>query len=259
MDELHQKNPLDRFTGLADRYARSRPSYPDAAMNHVMSCADLEQGAVVVDVGSGTGIASRLFARHGLRVIGIEPNADMRDRAATESLPPIATQPIYRDGRAEATGLANTMADLVVATQAFHWFDSTAALAEFHRILKPNAWVALIWNERDGADPFSFGFSVLVRVAAEAMRIEAQRTQSGQALLTDPGFTLGHRIEFRHTQVFDEEGIICRAASSSHAPREATAFAALETQLRNLFAQWQNSGSVALRYITSVTMARRRE
>ena len=38
--------------------------------------------------------------------------------------------------------------DFVVAAQAFHWFDRARARQEFARILKPDGWVVLIWNER---------------------------------------------------------------------------------------------------------------
>src|SRR5215469_5985255 len=129
-----QFDPLGRFTGLAGDYARHRPEYPEAAIAFIMTRAGLTSQAVVVDVGSGTGISSRLFALRGLMVIGIEPNDDMRRQAEAE--PFAGTQPpTYRAGRAEATGLPDGIADLVLSAQAFHWFEPAPALAEFRRIL----------------------------------------------------------------------------------------------------------------------------
>ena len=55
-------NPTGRFSGLADAYARHRPSYPDEVVRTVILRAMLQRGAVLVDVGCGTGISSRLFA-----------------------------------------------------------------------------------------------------------------------------------------------------------------------------------------------------
>ena len=135
-------NPTGRFSGLADAYAVHRPSYPDEVVRTVILRAGLQRGATLVDVGCGTGIASRLFAERGLSVIGVEPNSAMRRRA--EATPcPAGPPPRYRDGAAEATGLPDAMAECVVAAQAFHWFDAGTALREFHRILKPDGWVAL--------------------------------------------------------------------------------------------------------------------
>jgi ubiquinone/menaquinone biosynthesis C-methylase UbiE len=91
-------------------------------------------GRVVADVGPGTGIFTRLLLETGARVIGIEPNGPMR--AAAERR--ILGEPRFesKNGRAEATGLADASVDLVTAAQAFHWFEPSAARAEFVRILR---------------------------------------------------------------------------------------------------------------------------
>ena len=55
-------NPVGRFSGLADAYARHRPSYPDEAVRAVIARANLGRASLLVDVGCGTGISARLFA-----------------------------------------------------------------------------------------------------------------------------------------------------------------------------------------------------
>ena len=74
MPELSSLNPTGRFTGLAETYARFRPSYPVQAIDFIMTRCGLGRESLLVDVGCGTGIASRLFAARGISVIGIEPN-----------------------------------------------------------------------------------------------------------------------------------------------------------------------------------------
>src|SRR5207244_11178545 len=81
MPDLSQRDPLNRFTGLAGLYARSRPDYPATAIDFILQHCGLRAGALLVDVASGTGLSARRFAACGLRVIGIEPNADMRRQA----------------------------------------------------------------------------------------------------------------------------------------------------------------------------------
>jgi SAM-dependent methyltransferase len=45
--------------------------------------------------------------------------------------------------------LPTASADAVVCAQAFHWFSTRAALAEIHRVLKPQGRLGLVWNVRD--------------------------------------------------------------------------------------------------------------
>ena len=103
MSEISRFNPMGRFTGLAEIYARCRPGYPDAAIEFIATHCGLKPGSLMVDVGSGTGIASRLFAGRGVRVVGVEPNPNMRAEAEVTDVPAWAPRPRYVAGRGEAT------------------------------------------------------------------------------------------------------------------------------------------------------------
>src|SRR5947209_19187036 len=155
-------HPTERFTGLAGLYSQYRPAYPAAALDFIINRCGLNDRSVLVDVGCGTGISSRLFAARGIRVTGIEPNADMLCQAERELLSAGTPLPTYREGRAEATGLPEASADAVVAAQAFYWFQPEAALREFHRVLKPAGWAGLLWNTRDESDPFTSAYGAVV-------------------------------------------------------------------------------------------------
>lgn len=259
MSELSAANPTGRFTGLADVYARSRPDYPDAALDFLMTHCGLSAGSLVVDVGCGTGISSRQLARRGLRVVGIEPNAEMRQRAASEPVPEGAAAPTYREGRAEATGLPDAGADAVLAAQAFHWFEPAATLEEFHRILKRRGWAALLWNERDAEDPFTAAYGAVVRTSCDAAKIETARVTSGMALLHSLLFEGGARFTFRQVQQVDEDGLLGRAFSHSYAPREGEPAERFAAAIRGVFGRFQGDGKVVIRYVTSLYLARKRE
>ena len=168
MSDLAQYRPAERFSGLADLYSRHRPTYPAAALDLIQARCGLGPGALLVDVGCGTGISTRLFAARGARVIGIEPNDDMRARAEAAPAPAGAPAPEYRKGTAEATGLPDGCAAAVLAAQAFHWFDAPAALREFRRILRPGGHVALVWNERDESDACTAAYGAVVRTGTDA-------------------------------------------------------------------------------------------
>jgi SAM-dependent methyltransferase len=256
MSGLSGFNPSDRFTGLAENYAKYRPSYPATALDLIVTRCRLGPSSLLVDVGCGTGISSRLFADRSVPVIGIDPNDDMLARAEAAEVPPGRLRPTYRKGRAEATGLPDGVADGVLAAQAFHWFDPEAALREFRRILKPGGWVVLMWNERDESDPFTAAYGSVIRTAPDTARVEGSRVRAGEVLLASSLFEASERLRFANEQLLDEEGVLGRAFSTSYIPREPGPATAVATALRELLARFQRDGQVRLRYETTVFLAR---
>ena len=135
--------PSDIWTGKASSYDRVRPTPPPVLLDLLTQLIGVPHPALVVDVGSGTGLSTAVWGERVERVIGIEPNADMR-REALHNLDghPCAAHIEYRDGLAQQTGLPNECADIVTAAQSFHWMEPTATLAEIARILRPGGLFA---------------------------------------------------------------------------------------------------------------------
>lgn len=161
-------NPRDRFTAAVDLYVAARPGYPDALLDAVIERAP---GGRVVDLGAGTGISSRAFARLAERRFGpaasvtaVEPNAAMRAAGEAANVGPASTTPSVRyvAGDAEHTGLPAGSADLVVGCQAFHWFDLQIALPEIDRVLVSAGIAAAIWNHR-ASSPFLDAYEAFLR------------------------------------------------------------------------------------------------
>jgi SAM-dependent methyltransferase len=146
-------DPTQCFTNRIVHYLRYRPSYPRAVLELLERECTLTSASTVADVGSRTGILSELFLRNGNRVIGIEPNREMRE--AAEHRLGQHTRFTSVAWTAEATTLDDASVDFVTAGQAFHWFDPERARTEFARTLKPEGWVAFEWNlRRKDATPF---------------------------------------------------------------------------------------------------------
>ncbi len=255
---LAPTDPLRRFTGLADLYAQHRPGYPVPAVDFVMARCALGKDSVLVDVGCGTGISSRAFAERGVKVIGIEPNEEMRLRAEVEPVPLGVPRPVFRGGKAEATGLPDGCADVALAAQAFHWFDPEPTMMEFHRILKSMGWAVVMYNERDESDAFTAAYSAVVRAARDTTAIEASRIEAGEILFKSPLFQDAARGVFPNVQVLDEAGLRGRAFSASYAPRDPSLAAGYSGEVRRVFGEYKHEGRVNLRYHTSVYLARRR-
>src|ERR1039457_822300 len=156
---LMSPDPTQRFSSRVEDYIRYRPSYPAEVIAYLERECGLTPQSRVADIGSGTGLLSELFLRFGCEVTGVEPNAEMR--AAGERLLAAWLRFPSVNGRAETTTLPDRRAGLVSAGQAFHWFDSDAARAEFLRILEPGGWVALVWNERLVSEGFLADYEAL--------------------------------------------------------------------------------------------------
>lgn len=131
------------WTGNASSYDRARPTPPLALLDLLTLEIRLPHPALVVDVGSGTGLSTAIWGERAERVVGIEPNADMRNEAARKVAgQPSAAHIEYREGTAQRTGLPDACADIVTCAQAFHWMEPTATLAEVARILRPGGLFA---------------------------------------------------------------------------------------------------------------------
>ena len=126
------------WTGEAIRYDRTRPTPPPALLDMLTQLIHMPHPALVVDLGSGTGLSTTIWGERAQHVIGIEPNADMRTQARRKiEHHPNAARIEYREGSAHRTGLPDGCADIVTCAQSLHWMEPTSTLAEIARILRP--------------------------------------------------------------------------------------------------------------------------
>lgn len=132
------------FTAQAHQYARSRPEYPKALEPWLEQELGVVPALRVLDVGAGTGKFTRLLAGLGADVTALEPVAKMREELSL-ALPKVPVM----EGTAEQLPLGDGTVKVVTCAQAFHWFATANALAEFHRVLVPDGKLGLVWNVRD--------------------------------------------------------------------------------------------------------------
>lgn len=257
-----EMEPEKRFSRVCQEYARARPGYGREVWQYVASICgiascELASSALVADIGCGTGISTRELSASGFRVVGVEPNPDMLRKALENKEGEGSLS--YRSGTAEDTGLAGAACDLVVCAQSFHWFDPLKALAEFHRILKENGWVCLIWNERDDRDSFTRDYSTIVQAASPDSQVEEKRQKAWQALAVSNLFTNYQTAAFSNIQTLSLPLLLDRFFSSSYLPaRESKLGMSCEEQLRFLFERYKNArGLVNLVYETRLYMARK--
>lgn len=254
--ELSFCDSTKRFSNRVEDYIRYRPGYPEAVLDLLEEEAGLTPESAVADIGSGTGIFAELLLKHGNQVIGVEPNVEMR--TAAQRLLAGYVRFTCVSGAAADTSLAEQSVDLIVAAQAFHWFDGELARREFRRILCPGGHVALVWNERrtDGT-PFLRAYErLLLKHGTDYEKISARHVKPeviGSFLA--PG---GYRQKaFENRQHFDFEGLEGRVLSSSYVPpRDDPRYPAMAAELRQVFDAHQSGGQVCFEYDTQVYSGR---
>jgi SAM-dependent methyltransferase len=138
------------FDSAAAQYAAARPCYPPVLLDTVEELAGRPvKDARTVDVGAGTGIATRLLHARGALVTAVEPGPGMAGELR-RSLPSV---PVVR-GDGNRLPLATASADLVTYAQSWHWTDPALALPEALRVLRPGGALALWWNVADDSVPW---------------------------------------------------------------------------------------------------------
>ncbi len=242
---------VERFSYRVENYVKYRPSYPAEVLDVLRDEMGLTSESVIADVGSGTGISSKLFLDNGNIVYGVEPNANMREAASKI----LADYPNFYsiDGTSTKTTLFSASVDIVIAAQAFHWFEPEPTRAEFARILKPRGWVALMWNERQlNTTPFLIEYEkLLLKYASDYTNVRHDNiNETTLAAFFEGDF---HTATFGNKQVLDFDGIKGRVSSSSYMPAESDSrYPAMVEELKTLFDKHAENDRITVFYDTNV-------
>lgn len=143
-----RKKDSQSFDTVASLYDEYRPEYPQALVESVIAFSGLPENGRILEVGSGTGKATRLFARRGYSIHCIEPGRNLAAVAARNlrAYPRVS----FELTRFEEWQERPAQFDLVMSAQAFHWVPSEIGYAKAARALKLGGSLALFWNMQTG-------------------------------------------------------------------------------------------------------------
>ncbi|WP_428329846.1 class I SAM-dependent methyltransferase [Mucilaginibacter sp.] len=245
-------DPTKRFTDRVANYAKYRPTYPDEVIQFLKKAGKLSDDAAIADIGAGTGIFSNLLLNHGYTVFAVEPNQAMQQEAKQW----LGANKKYTaiDAIAEATTLPTKSIDLVTCAQAFHWFNADRARFEFKRILHDDGHVALIWNNRSTtADAFSMAYEKLLKhdmVDYDKVNHRNITEINFKAFFKNGEYQIA---KYPNSQVFDEDGLMGRAFSSSYVPAQNSESGKnFRTLLKAIFDKYNTDGKVSFHYETEI-------
>jgi SAM-dependent methyltransferase len=245
-----------RFAGRVEDYRRFRPRYPAAILDLLEIDCGLTSDAPVADIAAGTGLFTELLLQHGNPVTAVEPNEEMRQVCSTLQ----SQYPLLRvlNGTAENTGLPSHSVDFLTAAQAFHWFEPAACRQEFVRVLRPQGWCVIVFNQRRaGGDPFHDGYEALTQRHNIDYGSVTERYPD-EAFLRR--FFAPHPMRLytlQNNQQLTYEALLGRTVSSSFMPKSNhPGFTAMQADLRKLFSSNESNGLIQLDYACIVSYGR---
>ncbi|MBA7529240.1 hypothetical protein ES705_21435 [subsurface metagenome] len=249
-EKKYKIDPKKRFSSRVENYIKYRPSYPLEIIDFLIEKKTLTEDTVIADIGSGTGILTKVFLDNGNQVYGVEPNKDMRE--AAEKFLQGYTNFSSLEGSAETTGLEENCIDLIIAGQSFHWFDVEEAKKEFKRILKPNGNVALIWNNRgkSGTDFNSSYENFILKYGTDYREV---KKNEGNVDL----FFNYQKESFYNFQELDFTRFKGRVLSASYIPlADNHLFPKMILELEDLFNKHQRNGIIRIEYDTEIYLGK---
>ena len=248
-----------RFSTRVADYVRYRPGYPSALVDLLRDECGLTGQSVIADIGSGTGKLAELFLKNGNKVFGVEPNAEMR--GGGEEVLRAYSNFTSVNGSAEITTLGAASVDFVTAGQAFHWFDAKAARGEFARILRPNGYVAIIWNDRRMEEsPFARDYENLLQKFGNDYESVKDSYPEVNKIGNFFGADAFQSRDLPNHQDFDWQALGGRLRSSSYAPLPGDAkFEPMMAAVENIFRANQQNGIVRMNYFTRIYFGHLRE
>jgi SAM-dependent methyltransferase len=174
------------FESAADEYDAARPAYPSC----VYDALGVLTGLWVLDVGAGTGLATRQLTARGAAVIALDPGPEVLGRARARTLDLCA---VVADGA--RLPVRDDAVDLVCFAQAWHWLNPSTRVAESHRVLHDGGRWAAWWSHAraDDEDWFDQYWTTIER--------ECRGTHRGQRDV-DWGATIDEPSRFDVTERF---------------------------------------------------------
>lgn len=240
-------NSTERFSKRAEQYRLFRPAYPREILSFLKEKIALDPSFKIADIGSGTGIFSKLFLEESFPVYAVEPNAKMRLQAE-DTLSSYANFHSIA-GTAENTNLPDHEFNLVTVAQAFHWFDPEKTRQEFQRIATSNGHILLLWNIIESHTPFLKAYTQLKDTYSHTIvhpyRANLQKIKE----IFHPLDVVYHTLNQK--QSLDKQGLKGHLESfSTTFDEHDELYSQMIDELHDIFQQYNKNGLVEIEYQT---------
>jgi SAM-dependent methyltransferase len=238
------------FESVADEYDRARPSYPDELFGSLGPITGLR----VLDVGAGTGIATRVLMGRQANVVAIDSGREVL-RRATARTPGLAA--VVADG-AVLPVRSNTV-DLVCFAQSWHWLNETTRVAEAHRVLRAGGRWAGWWSHaRDDGHRWFDAYWTAIEHSCPGTNRGQRDTDWGLTIAVPGTFVVTDRVTVPWVREISIDDWLTDQTSHSYiAALPAGPRARLLTELRAILSDQFADGFVTVPYETWLWIAAR--
>jgi SAM-dependent methyltransferase len=235
------------FGAAAEEYERSRPDYPDEAIDRLVQEMEIMPEGLLLDLGAGTGKLTRMLLSTRARLVAVEPVLEMR-RVFSRVVPDV---PLV-GATAEALPFRDASFDGVIVGQAFHWFRGDEALAEIARVLKAAGRLGLLWNVWDRSSELVQRLNDIIE-PYESVAPRERTTRWREPFARSDDFGSLNQRRFQHQQRFDIDGLVIRVASISFIARlEPEERSRVLDQVRETGESIASDGEILLPYVTDL-------
>jgi ubiquinone/menaquinone biosynthesis C-methylase UbiE len=129
------------FDEIASLYKAARPDYPEALIEDVVSYAGLKPNDKILEVGCGSGQATKSFAKRSFPIVAIDPGPEML-RGARESLADFGNVE-FLEATFEAWPAKPGEFRLIIAAQSWHWVSPEVRFVKAAEVLSPEGSLAI--------------------------------------------------------------------------------------------------------------------
>jgi SAM-dependent methyltransferase len=238
------------FETVADEYDAARPSYPD----EVFEALEPLEGLRVLDVGAGTGIATRALVARGAEVVAVDRGREVL-RRATARTPGLMT--VMADGT--VLPIRSVGAELVCFAQAWHWLDESSRVAEAFRVLRPGGRWAGWWSHaRADGQPWFDRYWTAIESSCPGTHRDQRDIDWGATVAVPGVFEVDERITIpwvRHISV--EDWMTDQASHSYVAALPPQPRTDLLSELRTILDEQFPDGAIRVQYETWLWIATR--
>ncbi|MFF1294850.1 MULTISPECIES: class I SAM-dependent methyltransferase [unclassified Streptomyces] len=214
------------FNDVPELYDRVRPGYPDELFADLAAVTGMAPESRVLEVGCGTGQATRSLAALGYSVTAVEPGVDMAALARRRLA-------AFRDVEVETSTFEawddrGRRFDALVAASSWHWVDPSVGWRRAHDVLRPGGWAVLLGHvvvrRPDEPEVYAETADLHERFCPgnpdwghPPLEDEVRATDEGWGLVDDPGELFGPTVVrwYPTVQWFDGDGFADHLRSQS--------------------------------------------
>ena len=132
------------FNTAATLYEEVRPGYPEKLIKDVIDLSGLEDHSRILEIGCGTGKATRSFTECGYELVCLDIGADLI-AVAKEKLSDFPNVSFIE--RAFEAWKPKGKFELIISATAFHWVDPKVRYLKASEVLESNGFLAIFSNQ----------------------------------------------------------------------------------------------------------------